>query len=116
MLVKKVYFIRQSEIDFYKRYCNNIEKPNEIFGCCLMYLRTFYKAVLSGEKSTRYEPLWDWEIRDDGGEAAMIDLFEHNQTAYCKAVSMLAERGKAAVVHPTGTGKSFIAFKLADVF
>ena len=27
---------------------------------------------------------------------------------------MLAERGKAAVVHPTGTGKSFIAFKLAE--
>ena len=44
----------------------------------------------------------------------MIDLFEHNQTAYCKAVSMLAERGKAAIVHPTGTGKSFIAFKLAE--
>ena len=44
----------------------------------------------------------------------MIDLFEHNQTAYCKAVSMLSERGKAAIVHPTGTGKSFIAFKLAE--
>ena len=44
----------------------------------------------------------------------MIDLFEHNQTAYCKVVSMLAEHGKAAVVHPTGTGKSFIAFKLAE--
>ena len=44
----------------------------------------------------------------------MIDLFEHNQSAYCKAVSMLAELGKAAVVHPTGTGKSFIAFKLAE--
>ncbi|OUO90132.1 Helicase associated domain protein [Cloacibacillus sp. An23] len=44
----------------------------------------------------------------------MIDLFEHNQTTYDKAVSMLAERGKAAVVHPTGTGKSFIAFKLAE--
>ncbi|OUO90655.1 Helicase associated domain protein [Cloacibacillus sp. An23] len=44
----------------------------------------------------------------------MIDLFEHNQTAYDKAVSMLAERGKTVVVHPTGTGKSFIAFKLAE--
>ena len=44
----------------------------------------------------------------------MIDLFEHNQTAYEKAAAMLAERGKAAVVHPTGTGKSFIAFKLAE--
>ena len=44
----------------------------------------------------------------------MIDLFEHNQTAYDKVRAMLAARGKAAVVHPTGTGKSFIAFKLAE--
>lgn len=44
----------------------------------------------------------------------MIDLFEHNQTAYDKVRAMLASRGKAAVVHPTGTGKSFIAFKLAE--
>ena len=44
----------------------------------------------------------------------MIDLFEHNQTAYEKAAVMLVGRGKAAVVHPTGTGKSFIAFKLAE--
>lgn len=44
----------------------------------------------------------------------MIELFEHNQTAYEKVRAMLAARGKAAVVHPTGTGKSFIAFKLAE--
>ena len=55
-MVKKVYFIRQSEIDFYKRCCNNIEKPNEIFGCCLMYLVAFYNAVLSGEKGTPFSP------------------------------------------------------------
>lgn len=56
-MAKKVYLFRQSEIDFYKRCCNNMEKPNEIFGCCLMYLGTFYKAVLSGERSTRCDPL-----------------------------------------------------------
>ena len=44
----------------------------------------------------------------------MIDLFEHNRTAYDKVCAMLDSRGKAAVVHPTGTGKSFIAFKLAE--
>ena len=44
----------------------------------------------------------------------VIDLFEHNRTAYEKVCAMLAERGQAAVVHPTGTGKSFIAFKLAE--
>ncbi len=43
-----------------------------------------------------------------------ITLFKHNETAYRAAVSMLAETGKAAVIHPTGTGKSFIAFKLCD--
>ncbi|MBR1382463.1 MAG: helicase, partial [Ruminococcus sp.] len=41
-------------------------------------------------------------------------LFAHNQTAYNAAVTMLAERGKAAVIHPTGTGKSFIGFKLCE--
>ena len=41
-----------------------------------------------------------------------IKLFEHNEIAYISAVHMLKETGKAAVIHPTGTGKSFIAFKL----
>lgn len=39
-------------------------------------------------------------------------LFEHNQKAYKAAVSMMEETGKAAVIHPTGTGKSFIGFQL----
>ncbi len=43
-----------------------------------------------------------------------MHLFEHNETAYKAAVTMLLERGKAAVVHPTGTGKSFIGFKLCE--
>lgn len=44
----------------------------------------------------------------------MINLFEHNQTAYESAVAMLSETGKAAIIHPTGTGKSFIGFKLCE--
>ena len=43
-----------------------------------------------------------------------VSLFPHNQSAYESARAMLAETGKAAVVHPTGTGKSFIAFKLCE--
>lgn len=43
-----------------------------------------------------------------------ILLFEHNCAAYDAAVSMLKEYNKAAVIHPTGTGKSFIAFKLCE--
>lgn len=44
----------------------------------------------------------------------MIELFAHNRTAYDSAVAMLSSKGKAAVIHPTGTGKSFIAFKLCE--
>lgn len=43
-----------------------------------------------------------------------IELFAHNQQAYEAAAAMLADTGKAAVIHPTGTGKSFIAFKLCE--
>ena len=44
----------------------------------------------------------------------MIKLYSHNQKAYNLAVTMLEDTKKAAIVHPTGTGKSFIAFKLCE--
>lgn len=44
----------------------------------------------------------------------MLNLYPHNRQAYEAAVSMLHAAGKAAIVHPTGTGKSFIAFQLAQ--
>ena len=44
----------------------------------------------------------------------MIKLYSHNQKAYDLAVAMLEDTKKAAIVHPTGTGKSFIAFKLCE--
>ena len=43
-----------------------------------------------------------------------IELFEHNKTAYNAAISMLNTTGKAAIIHPTGTGKSFVALKLCE--
>ena len=45
-----------------------------------------------------------------------IELYEHNQTAYQAALDMLKNTGKAAIIHPTGTGKSFIGFKLCEDF
>lgn len=48
------------------------------------------------------------------GVARVISLFSHNEAAYKAVVKMLAESGKAAVIHPTGTGKSFIGFRLCD--
>lgn len=43
-----------------------------------------------------------------------IKLFKHNQKAYAAVKALLCKTNKAAVVHPTGTGKSFIAFKLCE--
>ena len=45
-----------------------------------------------------------------------IILYPHNENAYLAALDMLRETGKAAVIHPTGTGKSFIGFKLCEDF
>ncbi len=40
-----------------------------------------------------------------------VELFKHNAMAYEKVKEMLADENKAAVVHPTGTGKTYIALK-----
>ena len=42
-----------------------------------------------------------------------VSLFPHNRTAYENVCAMLAKSGKACVIHPTGTGKSFIGFQYA---
>lgn len=41
-----------------------------------------------------------------------MELYKHNATAYARVVRLLNRTGKAAVIHPTGTGKTYIAFKL----
>ena len=43
-----------------------------------------------------------------------IVLYKHNLEAYRKLLPMLESTGKACIVHPTGTGKSFIGFKLCE--
>lgn len=45
-----------------------------------------------------------------------IELYKHNEDAYNSALKMLKKNGKAAIIHPTGTGKSFIGFKLCEDF
>lgn len=45
---------------------------------------------------------------------AVIELFEHNKAAYEAALLMMEKRQRAAIIHPTGTGKSFIGFKLCE--
>ena len=49
-----------------------------------------------------------------GVNKVALRLFEHNEKAYRAAVRMMEQYGKAAIVHPTGTGKSYIAFKLIE--
>ena len=42
-----------------------------------------------------------------------VTLYTHNQMAYDSVVDMLEENRKACVIHPTGTGKSFIGLRYA---
>lgn len=49
-----------------------------------------------------------------GVRCVSLQLFEHNEKAYRAVVQMMEDCGKAAIVHPTGTGKSYIAFKLIE--
>lgn len=49
-----------------------------------------------------------------GGNHVPVQLFEHNQRAYAAVETMLSATRKAAVIHPTGTGKSYIAFRLIE--
>ena len=43
-----------------------------------------------------------------------IALYPHNRRAYDAAVRLLEAYGRAAVIHPTGTGKSYVAFALIE--
>lgn len=43
-----------------------------------------------------------------------LNLYAHNAKAYKSVLAMMQQYGKAAIVHPTGTGKSYIAFKLIE--
>ena len=56
----------------------------------------------------------DTPLLRKGVNKVALCLFEHNEKAYHAAVRMMDQYGKAAIVHPTGTGKSYIAFKLIE--
>ena len=43
-----------------------------------------------------------------------VDLKPHNQEAYNKVKEAFETSNKTAVIHPTGTGKSYIAMKLIE--
>ena len=62
-------------------------------------------------RQRRYNKTADFVV--ERGVKLVLELFAHNRAAYDAAAKLLASVGKAAVIHPTGTGKSFIAFQLA---
>lgn len=43
-----------------------------------------------------------------------MELYAHNRRAYEAVLPMLETYRRAAVIHPTGTGKSFLAFQLIE--
>ncbi len=43
-----------------------------------------------------------------------LKLYPHQEQAYQAVCRMLEQKGRAAIIHPTGTGKSYLAFKLIE--
>ena len=56
----------------------------------------------------------DTPLLRKGANKVALRLFEHNEKAYRAVVRRMEQYGKVAIVHPTGTGKSYIAFKLIE--
>lgn len=79
-----------------------------------MFIRTFRLFVMKYYPSLHGRRVFE-EMREDVRDMA-IQLFRHNEEAYVSACSLLEKTGRAAVIHPTGTGKSFIGFKLCEDF
>ena len=50
------------------------------------------------------------------GVQELIQLHPHSQKAFEAVCDLLPETHRAAVIHPTGAGKSFIAFRLTEHF
>ena len=48
----------------------------------------------------------------EGVNKVALRLFEHKEKAYHAAVRIMEQDGKAAIIHSTGTGKSYIANKM----
>lgn len=42
-----------------------------------------------------------------------LELYPHNEKAYRKLLDMLSETRRACIIHPTGMGKAFIAYRYA---
>lgn len=42
-----------------------------------------------------------------------LELYPHNEKAYRKLLDMLSGTRRACIIHPTGTGKAFIAYRYA---
>ena len=54
-------------------------------------------------------------MRGGGGRVVWYCVcLSTTEKAYHAAIRMREQYGKASVVHPTGTGKSYIAFKLIE--
>ena len=84
---------------------NSRYSHDKIIGEC----RQYYLKLVSSIFHVKDTPL----LRK-GVNRVALRLFEHNEKAYKSAVQMMEQFGKAAIVHPTGTGKSYIAFKLIE--
>ena len=93
------FYSNRVELSFLLRYNSSIFGPS---------VRVFIRYPKSSAEALQQNA--DFVV--ERGVKPVLELFAHNRAAYDAAAKLLASVGKAAVIHPTGTGKSFIAFQL----
>ena len=91
-------------------YCSGRNKKYLIFLCNYVIIATI-KCRYYPNRCTKCKE----KIHLSGWQIMAISLFEHNETAYFAALSMMKNTGKAAIVYPTGTVKAFMQKKSEKV-
>jgi len=51
-------------------------------------------------------------VEYDGGEKRKMQILDHNLKAYKALIKSFKKANRACIVHPTGLGKSYIAYQL----
>lgn len=102
-------------IDIYDDFLNNVKEQYEAKNLIIISKHGFSKDVLYLERmNVRFDDYSYVEelINNVSLNKPMIELFAHNRETYKELVNRIRTSDRAAVIQATGTGKSFIIFKI----
>lgn len=107
--------VNEDAVGIYNDFIENINEQYDVKNLIIISKHGYSEDVLYLEKMNvrfdDYSYIEELMLKSSNNEP-MIELFAHNKEAYNELVNTLKTSDRAAVVQATGTGKSFIIFKL----